>query len=1187
MLSGLLSLLSTHKEYQDLLTRLHDHAGNGFAPLGVIRSARPFVIAALARDLGRPLVVLQSRIKEANDLAEQLLAWAPDLNVLTYAEPDAVFYERAPWGVSAVRGRLKVIAEAMAGFQPGTVIVTSAGALMQRTLPRDLMAAHTIELKRGDHIQGGSSGELLRRLLGMGYQPSSVVTEPGSFSHRGGIIDIFPVSSAFPVRVELWGDAIESLRAFEPASQRSLHLLDSILVTPAREALPALGPVAAAALSLWFDSHQGPAPDDEESDIPLDPSEQELLEQGATFPALEFYLPWMLEETASLLEYLPDDALIIHADEKEEFFDTIIGLEENALALRAEMIEKAELPSDTPLAFVSYSHLIDELSLVQAIALGGSGMGESSLGDLFSPGPRFAGQLRLFLDKLVEETRGERERAIVISRQAPRLHALWREMGRPVQGAPVEVLEELPPAGPPIFIQGALAEGWVFESSARPVTIYTDAEIFGWKRPEPRRRVQQRPVAPEDFFTDLEPGQYVVHIEFGVGQFAGLSKRTVAGVDREFLLIEYAGGDKLFVPIHQADRLSRYVGVDDEAPSLSRLGTQEWERTRARAQQAAQEVAEDLIELYAVRESAVGYAFSPDTHWQAELEASFPFIETEDQLRSLAEIKADMESTRPMDRLVCGDVGYGKTEVALRAAFKAVMDGKQVAVLVPTTVLAQQHYETFRARLVAFPVTVSMLSRFRTRAEQNETIARTAEGRVDILIGTHRLLAKDIQFKDLGLLIIDEEQRFGVAHKEALKKMRAEVDVLTLTATPIPRTLYMSLTGVRDISIISTAPSERLPVITHVGKRDDDLIRQAVLREMDRGGQVFFVHNRVQTILTEKARLEKIVPEARIGIAHGQMHERQLEKVMTAFGEGQIDLLVSTNIIEAGLDIPNANTLIVDRADRFGLAQLYQLRGRVGRSAARAFAYFFHPAYSRLTPEARARLETIDEYSDLGAGMQIAMRDLEIRGSGDILGLRQSGHIALVGFHLYMQMLSQAVRRLKAERSGEIAPPGAALADDSAALPAVTIDVPLPTYLPTEYISDLGLRIQLYRRMGDLRTEGAIDDFGDEIADRFGPPPSPVENLLYQLKVKLRAIRAGVDAVVSEGDQMAIKLTGLEFLDRWALQREIGYKCRVSRTAVFLPRLGDWQAALLDVLDKLNGRGVFLLEQYASADGGK
>jgi len=661
-----------------------------------------------------------------------------------------------------------------------------------------------------------------------------------------------------------------------------------------------------------------------------------------------------------------------------------------------------------------------------------------------------------------------------------------------------------------------------------------------------------------------------VHIDYGIGRFIGLVERRLDEIQREFLLIEYADGDQLYIPVHQADRISRYVGADSSSPSLSRLGSSEWARSKGKAREAVEQIARDLLELYAERQTVRGTAFPPDTAWQKELEASFAHQETEDQIQALDAIKDDMERSKPMDRLICGDVGYGKTEVALRAAFKAVMHGKQTAMLVPTTVLAQQHFNTFRRRLAAFPIKVEMLSRFRSRSETAEIIMSLVSGEIDIVIGTHRLLQPDVQFKDLGLLIIDEEQRFGVTHKEFLKRMRTEVDVLTLTATPIPRTLYMALTGVRDISTISTPPEDRLPVRTHVGFYDPQLVRSAILRELDRGGQVFFVHNRVQTIATMQRRLERLVPEARFTMAHGQMPEKRLSKTMEQFSHGEIDVLVSTSIIESGLDIPNANTLIVDRADRFGLAQLYQLRGRVGRAAIQGFAYFFRSAGQRATEEALQRLEIIAEHSQLGAGYAIAMRDLEMRGAGDILGTRQHGYIAAVGFHLYTRLLSSAVRRMRLEMGHELVLPEEVR--KTTELPPATIDIPLPAVIPDDYIADRTLRLQLYRRLAELRSLDELETIDAELHDRFGPTPKEVLNLLYQLKVKIIATNAGIDRIMTESGQILIDLPEKRSVPDL---HTFGEGIRRSKRGLWLSMdiEGGWEKKLLQLLSHILDNG--------------
>jgi transcription-repair coupling factor (superfamily II helicase) len=669
-------------------------------------------------------------------------------------------------------------------------------------------------------------------------------------------------------------------------------------------------------------------------------------------------------------------------------------------------------------------------------------------------------------------------------------------------------------------VQGTLAEGWIFTPArSHAQHLLTDGEIFGWKRVQPRQRARLAADAPESEYIEFEINDILVHIDHGIGRYKGLVKRAIGDSEQEYLCVEYSGGDQLYVPVHQADRLSRYIGAKGHRPTLGKLGGVEWRGVKSRVKRAVQQVAEDLLELYARRQITSGYAFSSDTPWQKELEASFPYVETQDQLRVLAEVKGDMESSRPMDRLICGDVGFGKTEVALRAAFKAVMDGRQVALLVPTTVLAQQHFYTFSQRLAAFPAEVEMLSRFRTPVQQREILYQLEHGAVDILIGTHRLLGSDVIFKDLGLLIIDEEQRFGVTHKEHLKKLRTEVDVLTMTATPIPRTLYMALTGVRDISTINTPPEERLPVVTHVGPFSTRTIRQAIVRELERGGQVFFVHNRVHTIESMRAQIEKIAPDARITVAHGQMKEDDLAERMRDFAAGEVDVLLSTSIIESGLDIPNANTLIVDRADTFGLAQLYQLRGRVGRGAQRAYAYFFRHKTRGATEDGLLRLETLAENTHLGAGFSIAMRDLEIRGAGDFLGTRQHGQIASVGLNLYTRLLSQAVEAVKKHggiETGKL-PVSVALFH-----PMVNVDLPISMTIPESYVPDKDVRLRLYRRLADIHEIEGVDKLHAEFTDRFGSLPEPVENILYQLRVKIYAEKANLASVSSDGGSIVL-----------------------------------------------------------------
>ncbi|HIQ01004.1 MAG TPA: transcription-repair coupling factor [Anaerolineales bacterium] len=1153
--SGLLTWFDTLPTYRALREDLG--GGGSLPPLGLLRAARPALLAALANDLGRPILVVVGSVERARTLHQSLCHWHPQPErVLRFPEPPALFYERTPWPRETATARMAVLRR-LAAAEEGWVAVASARALMQPTLPLQQfrLGVHTLRVGQFLDLEGA-----VRRWAGLGYEPVSVVEGPGQFSHRGGILDVFPPAEPLPVRVELFGDRIESIRYFDPATQRSRARLEQATVTPAREPLPRHGPRVLEELTPWFQADHPPEAAEELA------AHRESLAAGVPFAGMEFYLPYFYSHPASLADYLPAEGLLA-VDEPAELADAWAGFEEEAMGLRETAEREGELPPDYPIPYLTWDGWREDLADRPVLVLGhGEGELEGGLAARFRPGPRYGGRLGDLLDD-VEKALLSGERVVVVTRQAKRIAELWADRHELV--LPVEELRE-PSQADLTFVQGPLEEGWILRPGDRDpggtfpgdrsLRLLTDAEIFGWRMPEPRRPVRRRRPAPESLYADLTPGDVVVHVDYGIGIFRGLTTYTLGGEEREYLLVEYAGQDRLYVPVYQADRLSRYVGADDRPPALSRLGSAEWGRVKARARRAVEQVARELLELYAAREIAPGHAFGPDTPWQAELEAAFPYLETPDQARAIGEVKADMERPRPMDRLVCGDVGYGKTEVALRAAFKAVMDGKQVAILVPTTVLAQQHYTTFRHRLAPFPVTVEMLSRFRTRAEQARVLVGLLTGAVDIVIGTHRLLQKDVAFKDLGLVIIDEEQRFGVTHKERLKRMRTEVDVLTMTATPIPRTLYLSLTGVRDISVIETPPEERLPVSTYVGVYDPQVVRRAILREIGRSGQVFFVHNRVQTIEAARRRLERLVPEVTVGVAHGQMRERDLEGVMLRFVSGQVDVLLCTSIIESGLDIPNANTLIVEQAERFGLAQLYQLRGRVGRGSRRAYAYFFYSP-GRLTSEARQRLETVREANDLGAGYSIAMRDLELRGAGEILGTRQSGHIAAIGFDLYTRLLARVVEELRARREGRPPPPEP--------LSSIRLDLPLPVGLPPQYVPDTNLRLRLYRRLANLGDLAQVQGMEVELEDRFGPLPGPARNLMLQLRFKLLAREAGVKSILVENGQLVLHADWLGKTDRARLQARLGGMARVGQRDVRLPLEEGWQERLREVLEAL------------------
>jgi len=1162
--------------------------------LGIVTPARPYVVSALYSRLRRPILVLTARAERVVQWFDQLGVWTGSSAVQAFPEPDALPYERVAWSRETVSDRLAVLTSLAgwrasgaesgpAGDLPSSdppLVVASARALMHKTLPLREFRLGLREYRKGQEID---LQRTLEHWVANGYRPDAGVEEPGTFSRRGGLIDVFPPNLSRPVRIELFGDEIDSLRVFDPLTQRTEHQVERFRLAPATEALPRL---AASGIA------RSRASAEEVLDLRLchPPARMEYqhdvaaLQQGMTFRGIEFYLPLFYSRAASVLDYLPPGGLCV-VDDWSALLGNVEELDHQAQTLQADLIKAGELPANWPeiaMPYFTWGQLregFDAMGEGRLLVLaGGDGRQEAdagqkdpdSLSHLFRYPERYGGQLKKVLDAC-QEMRASGNRVVLVSRQARRISELLSE--RDVTALPVEDVPEPPPTHSLTLVQGTLAEGWLLDG----IALLTDAEVFGWARPAARRARRERPVALEAFFADVEPGGYVVHVEHGIGLFQGLTKMGFEGAEREYLLVEYAAGDKLYVPVYQADRLSRYVGIGEDAPDVHRLGTADWARVKETAKKAVEEIAGDLLQLYAAREIVDGHAFSTDSFWQAELEASFPYIETEAQLRTLDEIKFDMEQRRPMDRLVCGDVGYGKTEVALRAAFKAVMDGKQVAVLVPTTVLAQQHYQTFSQRLAAFPVTVKMLSRFLSRRQQDQVVRALAQGGVDIVIGTHRLLSSDVDFKDLGLLVIDEEQRFGVGHKERLKQLRQQVDVLTLTATPIPRTLHMSLTGVRDMSTIDTPPEERLPVRTHVGEYDETLIRQAILRELDRDGQVYFVHNRVMGIYQIAQRLRRLVPEVRVAVGHGQMAERELESVMLQFAAGQVDVLVCTSIIESGLDIPNANTLIVNRADQFGLAQLYQLRGRVGRGARRAYAYFLHPKTGSLTDLARQRLETISEATELGAGFRIAMRDLEIRGAGELLGARQHGHIAAVGFDLYTRLLAQAVHdaRRQSELAGEPLPKSE-MEDETLSFvqpleQSIQISLPLRAFLPDSYVLDGSLRLQLYRRLAGVTTEKELQELRTELEDRFRALPDEAENLFYQLQVKLLAVAAGVKAISVEEEQVVVRADSLEEVDRGWLQRRLGDRARVARRAVWLPldEAERWRQTLTALLQAM------------------
>ena len=1150
-LTQLLQLIEEMPAYRQLVGELKQQ--NGSTRVVVLDAAKPYLIAGLYQSLRRPMLIVTAQPENCKKLYEQLLTWCSSTRVKLLPEPDVLPYQRIASDTSTELERIQVLS-ALVNNEPTTdapLVVASAPAFMQKTTEYSQFTSTCHTIKLGMNIE---PFHLLSQWEAMGYRLESTVEVPGTISHRGGIVDIYPPTSNLPARLEFFGNTIDSIRLFDPASQRSQTAVSEIAIGPATELLT---PLLSSKLEL----------EPVLNSIDLTSCSPEVRQQFKEELAMllgkqrlhniQFYAPLFNKD--SILSYLSRDTLLI-LDEPVSIRQAIEDLDAKANELRTEKLELRELPHNFPRPYFTWKELEPGMEARQCLTLTTWGIGgnEQQYKLNFAPAPSYAGQLPAFIKK-VKHRLNRKHRLILISHQASRLSELLDE--EDIIAPPLTEIKQIPPPGSLTLVQGSLAEGWVMNNDTH---LFTDAEIFGFIKQ--RRQLKKRPVPHHKLFVDITPGDYVVHIEHGIAKFTGVITMSTDSTEKEYLVLQYAAGDKLYVPTDQIDRVNRYIGAGDRPPVLNRLGTQEWTRTKQRTRESVESIAQELLALYAAREVVPGFAFSRDTVWQQELEASFPYVETPDQIEVLKQVKEDLMKAKPMDRLVCGDVGYGKTEVAIRAAFKAVMDGKQVAVLVPTTVLAEQHFATFSQRLDAFPVRIEVLSRFRTPKEQQVILDGLANGSVDICIGTHRLLQKDVVFKDLGLLIIDEEQRFGVAHKEYLKQMRREVDVLTLSATPIPRTLHMSLAGVRDMSTMETPPEDRLPIKTYVAEYNDHLIREAILSELERNGQVFFVHNRVQSIAYVADKLQSLVPEANIAIAHGRMPEAELEAVMADFTRGKSDVLVCTTIIESGLDMPNVNALIVNNADKFGLTQLYQLRGRVGRGANLAHAYFVYDRGKRLMPTAEKRLRTIFEATELGSGFGIAIKDLEIRGAGTLLGVRQSGHISAVGFSLYCRLLAEAVEELKAKRAG------LAVKVKPSHLPAPTIDLPLAAYIPEEYVSDLNTRLSLYQSLVKLEAVEEIEALAQEFSDRFGVPPAEVQNLLYALRIKILASKAGIESITTEDRQIVLRrFQGMHF-NRQQLEPVLrdGMKVGITQLRLNPKRLGkEWGQVLEEVLRKV------------------
>ncbi len=1091
------------------------HVGLTAVPHG----AKSYLTAALALAPGGERLCWVARDAEIGDrVAEELGAWLGDPGLVAVLEPrTSLAYERSELVPDETAARVAALAAWRAGR--ARVLVASVQALLQATIaPADLPSTPR-ELRAGTRI---GLDALLGELLDRGYTPVLEVAGRGELARRGGIVDVFPPSASLPIRIEFFGDEIDSLRAFDPTDQRSVGTVRDLVLLPATEFL--LPPGGADDIRARLGRLAARLPERLAIDLArfageaASPEREAPGTEGRALAAGDAAEVWSRVVAPSTgLDHLDPSTLFV-LDEPGDLADAAAFLWRQAEERHRELVDQGELPRDWPQAYLPSRDWKARLHGARTLELTWTSEAQDAAGMAFASKGLTSGDLFGWREPVlppgrterlvdgVEHWLGEGRRVVLASDQAPRLAELLGEAGRPV--GIVGRVAEPPPRGAIALVERSLNGG--FEGGPDGLAVVTDRELFGSVRV--RRPKAMRRVVPRDILERLTPGDMVVHIDHGIARYEQMLRRGGPGEERDYLELSFAAGDRIFVPVEQINRVTRYSG--GEHPQLSRLGGSDWLRTKQRVRKAVADLADELLALYAKREAAEGFAYAADSPWQLEMEASFPYEETPDQLRAAVEVKLDMEHRRPMDRLVVGDVGYGKTEVALRAAFKATQDGKQVAVLVPTTVLAGQHFTTFSQRFAAFPLTVRLLSRFVSAKDQDATVAGLAAGSVDIVIGTHRLLSKDVAFRDLGLVVVDEEQRFGVAAKERLKQLRSAVDVLTLSATPIPRTLNLALAGIRDLSVIETPPEDRLPIQTRVAEASAGLVRDAILRELDRGGQVFYVHNRVETIEAQAEQLRRLLPGARIVVGHGQMPEGTLEKVMLSFADGGADVLVCTTIIESGLDIPNANTIVIDRADTLGLAQLYQLRGRVGRSSRRAYAYLLYRRRERMSEEARKRLQAIFNASELGAGFQIALADLEIRGAGNILGGEQSGFMASVGFDLYSRLLAEAVEEAKARREER---------EPVREVPQAVVDLPVDAHLPDGYVPDQAQKLELYRRLARARSSGDVAAFRQEVTDRYGPMPAPVLRLVEVAELRLAAETAGVASLAREEGWLVVR----------------------------------------------------------------
>ncbi|WP_411679643.1 transcription-repair coupling factor [Clostridium thailandense] len=1098
-LEGLMKPLKVSREFKEIQSSI-ERTRFPIGVFGISESARGYLINGLYEESDKPFIVFTHSDVEARKLYEDISFYIP--NVYYFPTKEVVFYN-----IDAISGdlrweRLKIIKEMLSKGKK--VIVTSIEALASSYIPVNLYKGYIFNISKGNVL---NLEELSEKLIQCGYERVEIVDSKGQFSIRGGIMDIYSPISAEPYRIELFGDEVDSIRNFNLESQRSIEKVKSIEIFPAKEMILDKKRIEKGHESIEKDLN-----------IVLDRLKKqknreamekikevigrniEMLKENWNFETIDSFLPYFYDNLSSFFDYTEEYFIIIDDIQrcKGKLDSVYFEFEENYKSFleRGNILPKQGellLNKDQVLELLEEKQVLT----IDAIAKSTKILNPKTIGNFSQiTSPNYHGQIDLLIED-IKDKKAKGFKIVILSGTRPRGERLVATLrDREIDSSYRDTIHEIQ-AGEVVITFGSQLNG--FEYPELKICVISDKEVFGEAKRKNSNRVSKKGVSKIKSFTELKPGDYVVHVNHGIGVYKGINQLELNGHKKDYLELIYDSDDKLYVPVEQLDMVQKYIGTEGKAPKINKLGNSEWAKAKRKVKKSIEEIAEDLVKLYAARATLKGYRYSRDTVWQKQFEEEFPYDETPDQLSSISDIKSDMESDKAMDRLLCGDVGYGKTEVAIRAVFKAVMDGKQIAFLVPTTILAQQHYNNFIQRFSDFPVRIDMISRFRTPAQQKNTIKAVRDGEVDILIGTHRILQKDVQFKDLGLLVIDEEQRFGVSHKEKIKKFKKNIDVLTLSATPIPRTLHMSLVGVRDISVIETPPEERYPVQTYVVEYNDQLIRDAILRELSRGGQVYFVYNRVESIKEMVSYISKLVPEAKVGLAHGQMQERELEKIIVDFMKNEYNILVATTIIETGMDIQNVNTMIIYDADKMGLSQLYQLRGRVGRTNRMAYCYLTYRKDKVLTEVAEKRLKAIKDFTELGSGFKIALKDLEIRGAGNMMGASQHGHMASIGYDLYCRMLEDTIKLIKGEIDKEPV--------------ETTVELKVDAYIPGDYIKDEVQKIEVYKKIAAIDSYEDMIDIQEELEDRFSTIPSSVHNLINISYVRSIGKRLGIEEI--------------------------------------------------------------------------